>query len=89
MTVIGLAMPSADLFDGEWISCDRAGNDDDWYAYPFEPKIGETTNRWVTNNANYSLRGVKMPDLTGDEWKLSKISIADLREWQKANPSAD
>ena len=31
------------------------------------------------------LRGIKMPVLTGDEWKLSKISIPDLKAWQEQN----
>jgi hypothetical protein len=47
----------------------------------------ESNGFWWANSEkiNYPLNKDKMPKLTGDEHKLSKISIPDLRTWQKAN----
>ena len=67
-------LPDADLFElygSEYISCAKTG---DWYADNSELDIPVMF-----------LNKDKMPKLTGDEYKQSKISIADLREWQKAN----
>jgi len=37
------------------------------------------------DNLSRSLGGSKMPTLTGDQWRDSKISIDELREWQEQN----
>lgn len=36
-------------------------------------------------NDTLAIAGPKMPTLTGEEWKLSEISIPDLKAWQEAN----
>ena len=65
-------MPDADLFkiqDG-YLVLEARGT---WYS-----RCNRTT-------AQYNLSGINMPTLTGDEWRNSKISIADLRVWQEQN----
>ncbi len=74
-------MPDADLIRGQWIACD---NNLDWMSYDAEPYIQETT--FDSSYEHFVLEGFKgMPKLKGDEWKDSKISIDELREWQKEN----
>lgn len=78
-------LPDADLLDLEWLSID---NDNHIYLYNHEPRILAGCERW---NGGYSsestrLSGLKcMPKLKNDEWKLSKISIDELRKWQNDN----
>ncbi|MBL4622881.1 MAG: hypothetical protein JKY89_10825 [Immundisolibacteraceae bacterium] len=41
---------------------------------------------WFIHNANTGHKSpIKLPTLTGDQWKLSKISIVELKEWQATN----
>ena len=75
-------LPNADLFE------------DDIYLYC------SASNQWSFGGQSTSLcseqtyfmgartilSGIKMPNLTGDQWKDSKISIDELRDWQEANP---
>lgn len=74
--------PDADLFLGSWLACDKSG---EWYGFSGAPSIDGQDIIFSAHGASYSHRGIKMPTLTGDEWKLSKISIKDLLEWQKAH----
>ena len=77
-------LPDADLFNYQWLACDEDGS---WYYYSSEPKItpvNHHANHDVTEQSGH-LDCIKMPTLTGDQWKQSKISITELREWQETN----
>jgi len=65
-------LPDADLFnaDIESIKYEMDSEKGNWYV------AAGSGDHWCS---------FKMPTLTGDEWKQSKISIDELREWQKAN----
>jgi hypothetical protein len=64
-------LPDADLFDEDMDYLDFCGNVNHW--------------RCTDIDGTYAWMCLKMPTLTGDEWKLSKISIVELRAWQAAN----
>ena len=76
-------IPDADLFVCNWLACDKGGI---WYGFGgeepliFECGYDDENGRMVT-----PLKSIRMPNLTSDEWKLSKISIKELREWQLNN----
>jgi hypothetical protein len=72
-------LPDADLFDDDIIlyNTDR----DDWGFSKMHIACG--VDYW--KGGLTILSGIKMPKLTGDQWKDSKISIAELRVWQKVN----
>jgi len=74
-------LPDADLFsdDVNWIAFD---NNQSWWAYPSEPEL---LIRDFEGKGQQQIKAIKMPTLSGDDWKLSKISIADLKAWQGAN----
>ena len=61
-------LPDADLF-----------LDDVGYIYC------DSNSEWLSASGNdeYYFNFIKMPTLTGDEWRDSKISIDELRAWQK------
>tara|TARA_R110002020_G_scaffold401460_1_gene611690 strand:- start:36 stop:476 length:441 start_codon:yes stop_codon:yes gene_type:complete len=75
-------MPDAGIFvDGvNWLACDADGL---WYTSAGEPEL--KASEWGESGYFSGLRVVKMPTLTGDQWKYSKISIEELREWQGVN----
>lgn len=74
-------LPDADSFTGEWVSCD---NDGSWFTFSSEPQL--ETSMFTIDNSDYDIvSGIKMPELTVGEWKASKISIDELRQWQKDN----
>lgn len=72
-------LPDADLFseDVEFLASD---NDSVWWGYGDDPEIN---GRYFEGVDSWPMHPLKMPTLTGDEWKLSKISIVELRAWQK------
>ncbi len=73
-------LPDADLFHSGWLACDSDG---DWCIFSENPSMcGGVT--WYSDRNPIRL-GVSMPALVDDEWESSKISIEDLREWQKNN----
>lgn len=75
-------LPDADLFaDFCWIACD---NPNGWFLYAGEPNLATNSFSAIGMNSAVKL-GEKMPKLTCEEWKQSKISIAELREWQGEN----
>ena len=77
-------LPDADLFAYCWLACDSDGS---WFYYKSEPII-DTVNFKVQGDIWQQFRhldGIKMPELKGDDWKESKISIDELREWQRLN----
>lgn len=78
-------LPDADLFDGTYLAVE--GIDSlNWYVFNGEPMIANDSH--FSTNGMFVLQpitGIKMPTLTVDEWKKSKISIDDLRAWQKEN----
>jgi hypothetical protein len=77
-------LPDADLFNAGWLAFDN--NDEiEWCWYQHEPFITSGVFCPEQNGNIHNLIGIKMPTLTGDEWKLSKISIDELRVWQKEN----
>tara|TARA_R110000851_G_scaffold174092_1_gene320354 strand:- start:107 stop:511 length:405 start_codon:yes stop_codon:yes gene_type:complete len=39
----------------------------------------------LIDGGKYQTHGIKMPTLTSDQWKDSKISIVELAQWQKDN----
>lgn len=69
-------LPDADLFSElvGYLYYD-AGFDGWGYGYKI-PLVCEVDERYMP---------LKMPTLTGDQWKDSKISIKDLKAWQLAN----
>ena len=75
-------MPDAGIFADEvkWFACDADGC---WHAYKEEPE--PKASEWDASGFFSGLRFVKMPTLTADQWKDSKVSIEELREWQGAN----
>lgn len=75
-------LPGADLFNGEWLAYNNNGW---WNVFNAEPVISHAYYACQVNGKYHPLNGVKMPTLTGDEWKDSKISIPDLKAWQEAN----
>ncbi len=83
-------LPDADLFRGAWLACD---NNEEWYTYSQEPLVCDGTEEWYMYgngvidelSGEWVPVGIKMPILTGDQWKDSKISIPELKAWQLAN----
>ena len=78
-------LPDADLFTGEWIAVENNGENSDWYSFAKEPLLGHGYHHTNGMFVMTLISGIKMPTITGDGWKKSKISIAELREWQKLN----
>ena len=80
-------LPDADLFSdyvsGYWLACDAGGNGS-WYIHKTEPYIADNDDeQWSNHSTCWTLLTQKMPTLTGDQWKDSKISIKDLKAWQR------
>jgi len=76
-------LPDADLFTYDWIACDENG---EWYNYEYSPPILSDVAYGAGGGGMFCMACIKdLPKLTGDEWKLSKITIDDLRVWQKEN----
>lgn len=76
-------MPDAGVFADrfKWLACDRAGK---WLFH--ETKAGRSGREvWLSSYPAASLDAIKMPTLTGGQWKDSLISIEELREWQEVN----
>jgi len=74
-------LPDADIFNDGWLAIQA---DEGWYWFEREPVISSDDEYYHTNGMFIltPISGIKMPELADDEWKLSKISIAELREWQ-------
>ena len=78
-------LPDADLFTEE-VEFLASDSDSVWWGYGDDPEINgryfEGIDSWSMHPINMP---INMPTLSGDEWELSKISIDDLRAWQKEN----
>ncbi len=74
-------MPDAGFFaDGVWLACDSYVG---WHAYDSEPSRGR--GGWSDDFGGYielPLDFFNMPELSGDQWKYSCISVIELAEWQ-------
>lgn len=81
-------LPDADLLLDGWLSFNPTGNKWQWHdagCHDPEPRIVDNNTRFTSGVISRLSAFAKMPTLTGDEWKQSKISIPDLRAWQKEN----
>ena len=78
-------MPDAGIFTGEFIAFQST--DGGWHVFDKEPKMSNDDEHFSTNGmfSLYHISGIKMPELTADQWKDSKISIAELKQWQADN----
>lgn len=72
-------LPDAKRLNDGYFACDSDGS---WYFHSDEPEL--TESQWSSGDESCTSM-FKMPNLAGDEWKLSKISIADLKAWQEQN----
>lgn len=75
-------LPDADLFTDGWLSL---SNHKGWLWSIKEPIKGSKAYQLRSDYLIYDISFLKMPKLTGDEWKQSKISIVDLKAWQESN----
>ena len=76
-------LPDADLLKYYWVSCDGSGN---WFNYSAEPVIHKDDSYFHSGGPIQSMGCIKsMPTLKNEEWKLSKISIKELKEWQEVH----
>jgi len=77
-------LPDADLFTYDWIACDSDGT---WFYYMSEPRSNDVNHveKGSASEQSGHLDCLQMPRLKNDEWKLSKISMVELKEWQEAN----
>ena len=74
-------LPDADIFEDDiYLYC---SNNYNWCFSKYSKSIHQDGNCWEGNLLCFD--GIKMPKLTGDEWKDSKISIEQLREYQEQN----
>jgi len=71
-------LPDADLFEGDIYLYNSSGGN--WCTSRRSQSLNKEETFW--KGTLTSLVGIKMPTLTGDEWKDSKISIPDLKAWQ-------
>lgn len=78
-------LPDADLFCGGWLAFES--QDSDWHVFEEEPQLSTAEFHFTTEGMFrlFPVGGIKMPTLTGDQWKDSKISIPELKTWQLAN----
>jgi hypothetical protein len=76
-------LPDADLFvsDIKYLACSKENG---WVWFINEP-FECVREIWGSSFRAGDIDCFKMPTLTGDEWKQSKISIDELRAWQKLN----
>lgn len=75
-------LPDYSIFKGEYLTCDRDGV---WVSHSEDPKIVGGCWRKVGSPTyrRCSLDGLRiMPVLEGDQWRLSKIKLSDLAEYQ-------
>ncbi len=75
-------LPDADtfiLFGTKWLTFVGGS----WHASQDEPILND--DHFHYSPTTIILSHCLMPQLKGDEWKLSKISIDDLREWKRVN----
>ena len=71
-------MPDAGIFKDGWgFACDANG---EWLAYDSEPFIHDIY--WFNDSGYLPLDFIDMPELEGEEWKHSSISVEELAEWQ-------
>lgn len=78
-------LPDADLFSGNWLAENNSGG---WFCHENEPNREDNNggvSLYADSGRSVNCLCLKMPTLTGDEWRNSKISIDDLRAWQKEN----
>lgn len=78
-------LPDADLFVGGWLA---ENNGSGWFCHENEPNRDDGNggvSLYADSGRSVSCLCLKMPTLTGDEWRDSKVSIDDLRTWQKEN----
>lgn len=75
-------MPDASVFKDEfkWLACDKDGG---WYVYRSKPALNH--DNWDSVVDYTGFYALKTPELTGEQWKDSLISIDELREWQEVN----
>lgn len=72
-------MPDADNFEFKWLACDKNGI---WYEYEYKPRRGRQAFRVIGGNFQ-AIDPEEMPELKGDQWKKSRISIAKLKRHQE------
>jgi len=75
-------LPDVGLFNDEVKFLAWCNHRKGWCAFEGEPIVDFDDSHTNGFFSNYPLTGIKMPTLTGDEWKDSKISIPDLKAWQ-------
>lgn len=74
-------MPEASMFkDSVYLACDRDG---DWCAFTSEPNRGDRIWDDYGDCAFLPDNIFNMPELVGDQWKYSCISIHELDRYQK------
>lgn len=78
-------LPDVGLFNDEVKFLAWCNHRKGWCAFGGEPIVDFDDSHTNGFFSNYPLTGIKMPKLTGDEWKDSKISILDLKAWQLKN----
>ncbi len=72
-------MPDAGFFNDKcWLACDMDGV---WYIYYSEPRA--VSYEWMDGEGfELPCDAFNMPELSGDQWKYSCISVIELAEWQ-------
>ena len=74
-------LPDADIFEDDiYLYCSFSGR---WGYSKHSRRINQYGSCWAGSITLFS--AIKMPTLTGEQWKLSKISIPDLKAWQLEN----
>ena len=82
-------MPNlGDIKDG-WIACDcddaGGGDGKDWFWFDHEPRFKFHSWSSYGHGVTVELNAFNMPELFGDQWKDSKISVTELKQWQVDN----
>ncbi len=78
-------MPDAGVFkDDVWLACD---DKNEWYAFSDKPTIDIYNGYFFAHGIDVDLYSkiFNMPELSGDQWKYSCISVIELAEWQMEN----
>ena len=79
-------MPDAGVFNDKcWLACD--GSTGDWYIYDSEPikLVYDWDTAFSDGCCDLDSEFFNMPELSGDQWKYSCISVMELAEWQMEN----
>ncbi len=74
--------PPALIFaeDVNYLACDKDG---EWFGFDMCPMKSDYA--YSCNSIEFELFAIKMPKLTGEEWKHSLIHIDELAEFQTEN----